>query len=61
MKAGSKSWSAQKAWKTGVSVAAGVFVPPSGAGTYAFSARLRNATTGMASLWSPEATIVVVR
>jgi len=59
MKAGGKSWSALKAWKTGVSTTTAAFSPTSGAGTYAFSARLRNTSTGMASLWSPETTIVV--
>jgi plastocyanin len=59
MKAGTKSWSGSKPWQTGVSTTSAGFVPPSGKGSYAFSARLRNATTGMASLWSPEVVIVV--
>ena len=59
MKAGSKNWSPLKSWKSGVALTSGAFVPPSGAGTYAFSARLRNSSTGLASGWSPEATIVV--
>ena len=59
MKAGSKTWSPLKAWKTGSTATAAAFSPPSGAGTYAFSARLRNSTTGMAALWSPEANVGV--
>lgn len=59
MRAGSKSWSLFKLWQNGATAASGVFIPASGAGTYAFSARLRNTSTGMASLWSPEATIAV--
>jgi endoglucanase len=59
MKAGSKSWGPFKTWQSGASAASAVFTPPSGAGTYAFSARLRNTSTGMASLWSPETAIVV--
>ena len=59
MKAGSRTWSPLKAWKSGVSNASGAFSPSSGLGTYAFSARLRNRTTGMAALWSPETSIVV--
>lgn len=59
MKAGSKSRSPLKAWRSGAPGASGTFTAPSGAGTYAFSARLRNTTTGMASLWSPETRIAV--
>jgi hypothetical protein len=33
--------------------------PSSGAGSYAFSARLRNSTGGLAALWSPEFSIGV--
>ncbi len=59
MKAGTKSWLGYKSWQAGVSTTTGTFVPPSGKGSYAFSARVRNATTGMVSLWSPEVSIVV--
>jgi plastocyanin len=59
MKAGTKSWSGYKAWQTGASGTSGAFVPPTGKGSYTFSARLRNAATGMASLWSPEVAILV--
>jgi mannan endo-1,4-beta-mannosidase len=59
MKAGAKSWSPLKTWQNGAAAASGVFSPPSGAGTYAFSARLRNKGSGMASLWSPETSITV--
>ena len=59
MKAGTKSWSPLKAWKTGTPSANGVFSPTSGAGTYAFSARFRNTSTAISALWSPEASIVV--
>jgi len=59
MRAGAKSWSPYKLWQNGASAASGVFSPPSGAGTYAFSARLRSSTTAMASLWSPETSIAV--
>jgi mannan endo-1,4-beta-mannosidase len=59
MKSGSKTWSPLKSWQSGTSLATGAFRPPSGTGTYAFSARLRNATTGLAALWSPETSIVV--
>jgi plastocyanin len=59
MKAGTKSWSGYKSWQTGVSPTNANFIQTLGKGSYAFSARLRNATTGMASLWSPEAAIVI--
>ena len=58
-RAGAKNFAAAKTWQTGVTTVSGVFTPPSGVGTYALSARLRNATTGMASLWSPEFSITV--
>lgn len=58
-RAGAKSWGPLKTWQNGASATSGVFIPSSGVGTYAFSARLRNATTGMASLWSPESSIAV--
>jgi len=58
-RAGSKNFGTAKIWLTGQSTTSGGFVPPSGAGTYALSARLRNATTGVASLWSPDFTITV--
>jgi uncharacterized delta-60 repeat protein len=58
-RAGAKSWGSLKTWQNGASTTTGVFTPPSGVGTYAFSARLRNVTTGMASLWSPETSIPV--
>jgi probable HAF family extracellular repeat protein len=57
-KSGSKSWSPYKPWQSGMTTTNATFIPALGAGTYAFSARLRNSTTGMASLWSPELTIV---
>jgi plastocyanin len=59
LKAGGKSWSPLKAWKVGAIATIGAFTPTSGAGTYAFSARLRNTASGMASLWSPEVAITV--
>jgi plastocyanin len=58
-KAGAKTWSAYKTWQNGTALASGAFTPPSGLGTYAFSARLRNRTTGLASQWSPELAITV--
>lgn len=59
MKAGSKAWSPLKAWKTGVTAATATFSRSSGGGTYAFSARFRNSSTGINALWSPEATFIV--
>ncbi|MBA2380504.1 MAG: fibronectin type III domain-containing protein [Chloroflexi bacterium] len=59
MKAGSKTWSALKTWKTGVATTSAAFNPSSGKGTYAFSARLRNSGTGISAQWSPEATFIV--
>jgi hypothetical protein len=59
MKAGSKSWSALKSWKAGVTPTSATFNPSSGKGTYAFSARIRNSGTGMNAQWSPETTVVV--
>jgi hypothetical protein len=59
MKAGTKSWSGYKSWQTGVSTTSANFIQTSGKGTKALSARLRNSATGMASLWSPEVSIIV--
>lgn len=59
MKAGAKTWSPLKAWQTGTSSANAPFSPPSGAGTYAFSARFRNSSTAINALWSPETSIIV--
>jgi mannan endo-1,4-beta-mannosidase len=59
MKQGGKSWSSYRTWQNGTSATTALFSPLSGAGTYAFSARLRNASSGLASLWSPETTILV--
>ncbi len=59
MKAGSKTWSPLKSWKASVATTSATFSPSSGKGTYAFSARLRNSSTGLNALWSPEATLIV--
>jgi len=53
MRAGAKKWSAFNNWRIGTTALSGSFAPTSGAGTYEFTARLRNAGSGMASLWSP--------
>ena len=59
MKSGSKLWSSLKKWQSRASLPSGAFRPPAGARTYAFSGRLRNATTGRVALWSLETSIGV--
>lgn len=59
MKAGTKTWSPLKVWKTGVTSTTATFSPSTGGGTYAFSARIRNSSTGINAQWSPEATFIV--
>jgi plastocyanin len=59
MREGAKKWSDYTAWRSGTTALSGAFTPPSGAGKYAFTARLRNAGSGMSSLWSPEMTLII--
>jgi plastocyanin len=56
---GSTKWTAWTAWKTGVDATNANFVPTQGAGTYSFTARLRNASTGKYSGDSPEASFTL--
>ncbi len=58
-RAGATSWGAWKSWKTGVKAAYGYFTPSRGSGSYEFQSRLRNATTGNTSEWSPGGAITV--
>ena len=46
-------------WKVSQVGSSTSFVPDSGVGTYQFRTRLRNSVSGLASDWSPPATIVV--
>jgi plastocyanin len=46
-------------WKEAQMTSSTSFVPDAGVGTYQFRTRIRNSTTGLASDWSPSATIVV--
>ena len=58
-RAGTKKWSAFTTWRSGTTALSGAFTPTSGSGTYEFTARLRNAGSGMAALWSPEMLLTV--
>jgi plastocyanin len=57
-KAGTSTWTESK-WQAGQTATGARFTPSRGPGTYALIARLRNSSTGNASLWSPETRIVV--
>jgi hypothetical protein len=46
-------------WKTGVTALSAKFTPDAGTGQYSFRARIRNATSGKASQYSPAVTITV--
>jgi hypothetical protein len=46
-------------WKTGVTALTSKFTPDAGTGLYSFRARIRNATSGKASQYSPAANITV--
>jgi plastocyanin len=46
-------------WKTGVTALTSTFTPDAGTGQYSFRARIRNATSGKASQYSPAVTITV--
>jgi len=59
MREGAKKWSDYAAWRSGTAALSASFTPTSGAGSYEFTARLRNAGSGMASLWSPGLTLAV--
>ena len=56
--AGGATWTEWR-WQAGQTLTTRTFTPARGAGTYAIIARIRNSTTGNASLWSPETRIVV--
>ena len=60
-KAGSKQWSGWTALRSGTTTTNLTTLPTSGAGTYAVHARLRNASTGKTSGWSPEVVTVITR
>jgi hypothetical protein len=57
--AGTTGWKNWASWKTGLTTTSATFVPNQGSGTYAFHARLRNASTGKSSGYSPDGTITV--
>jgi probable HAF family extracellular repeat protein len=57
---GANGWKSWTNWITGTAGSHANFVPNQGAGTYAFHARLRNASTGRASSYSPETVTVTV-
>lgn len=48
-----------KNWRVGQTGTSATFTPDKGAGTYSFQARLRNASTGVASSWAGPRTISV--
>ena len=56
---GANGWKNWASWKTGIAATHATFTPNQGAGTYAFHVRLRNASNGRASLYSPDVTISV--
>ncbi len=58
-KPNAKSWSAWATFQSGTTVTRETTLPPSGSGTYAIRARLRNAATSKVSGWSPDYLIVV--
>ena len=55
----SRFGSGESASPCGVADSSGAFASTQGAGTYAFRARLRNAATGRASVYSPDFTIAL--
>jgi plastocyanin len=56
--AGTTTWGSWSVWKRRATVRSATFTATD-AGTYGLQARLRNASTGKTSRWSPEVTVVV--